>query len=170
MYILRLWTLDPRLFDEVGLRAWWGNCCLAFNCIVNGQQNQYSLVNDVARFTGNVDAFVDYMRGVHSQLRYVYNVTIRNRQLFSVDSRTDYEKIPTSETRALYEYSLLQSRLYWRNRKQFCYNLGRARCGFSILNGAFHCNEVGGPEDIPYAKTDMMPPNRWTKRVRLIEN
>lgn len=156
------------LFDDIGIHAWWGNCCIAFKCIIGGERNQYANHHCIARFDGNINAFIGYMREVRNVCRYGYRRP-RHDLLDELPFIEDYDLIPVSRTEALYEYAILQHKLYWRDRRRFCRNVRRAKRGIPIMINNVFREGRNPPVETATTNVDMLPPNKWTKWVRSID-
>ena len=150
---MRLWSINPAFLDNIALRACWANAVLARNTI-RAPSAAYAKHSPLLRFNhgDGMRAILLYMSIIRRVCRNKcvhYNREDHfcdNELQQMVDADADQinpeDVIQVSHMQLKYEYALLQSRLYWRNRRQYCRNKKNLhRAGFWFQNELFEMYE-----------------------------
>jgi hypothetical protein len=127
---MRFWSINPRLLDYPTIKACWANLMLAKK-IKNDRSTVYSNHPPLMKLN-NIphSSFLWYMEEIRQECYNYSNYRIRHRSYRDAQLRRfirdnegeGYEKIEVTTGQLMYEFALLQSRLYWKNRRKYIKN------------------------------------------------
>jgi hypothetical protein len=126
---MRLWSINPGLLDPIGLRICWANAVLALKTL-NHPSPSYANHSPLIRFRDNAHiSLFFYMNSIRDECleirRMRRHLTFTNREFREFMDENEFQTDDAIEVTAgqlKYEFALLQSRLYWRNRKKYIRN------------------------------------------------
>ncbi len=112
---MRLWSIDPKYLDRIGLVALWREGLLARK-VLEGKTKGYKKHPQLERFSN----YPDKIKAIDSYLFQVYREALVRNYSFDLSKIQDFKeelKIPISFGQIQYEFSHLQKKLKDRDKK-----------------------------------------------------
>lgn len=143
---MRLWSIDPKYLDRIGLIALWREGLLARK-VFEGKTKGYKKHSQLERFSN----YPDKIKAIDSYLFQVYKEAFARNYSFDLSKIKDFNeelKIPISFGQIHYEFSHLPKKLKRRDRKKYLLNKNQPEI---LANEIFTINK------------DMLDPESWEK-------